>query len=56
MARTYGVACSGRWDLRGTVTTAQHFGSTGRNPMLPDYSDFIVVKAPGVQGKSDSDR
>jgi hypothetical protein len=23
-----------------------NFGSTGRNPALPDYSDFIVVKVP----------
>ena len=21
-----------------------NFGSTGRNPALPDYSDFIIVK------------
>ena len=21
-----------------------NFGSTGRNPNLPDYSDFIIVK------------
>jgi hypothetical protein len=26
-----------------------NFGSTGRNPNLPDYSDFIVVKAPGLR-------
>jgi hypothetical protein len=25
-----------------------NFGSTGRNPNLPDYSDFIVVKVPGL--------
>jgi hypothetical protein len=23
-----------------------NFGSTGRNPDLPDYSDFIVVEVP----------
>jgi hypothetical protein len=26
-----------------------NFGSTGRNPGLPDYSDFIVVKVPGIR-------
>jgi hypothetical protein len=26
-----------------------NFGSTGRNPNLPDYSDFIVVKVPGLR-------
>jgi hypothetical protein len=25
-----------------------NFGSMGRNPALPDYSDFIVVDVPGV--------
>ena len=25
-----------------------NFGSTGRNPNLPDYSDFIIVKVPGI--------
>ena len=24
-----------------------NFGSTGRNPSLPDYSDFIIVNVPG---------
>jgi hypothetical protein len=41
---------------RLAIVNDTNFGSTGRNPMLPDYSDFIVVKAPGVQGKSVSDR
>ena len=27
-----------------------NFGSTGRNADLPDYSDFIVVKVPGIRG------
>jgi glycerophosphoryl diester phosphodiesterase len=27
-----------------------NFGSTGRNPSLPDYSDFIIVKVPGLRG------
>jgi hypothetical protein len=26
-----------------------NFGSTGRNPNLPDYSDFIIVKVPGLR-------
>jgi glycerophosphoryl diester phosphodiesterase len=26
-----------------------NFGSTGRNPSLPDYSDFIVVKVPDLR-------
>lgn len=25
-----------------------NFGSTGRNPALPDYSDFIGVEVPGL--------
>ena len=25
------------------------FGSTGRNPNLPDYSDFIIVKVPNIK-------
>lgn len=27
-----------------------NFGSTGRNSGLPDYSDFIVLKVPGIKG------
>lgn len=27
-----------------------NFGSTGRNPSLPDYSDFIVLQVPGIRG------
>ena len=27
-----------------------NFGSTGRNPNLPDYSDFIVLRVPGIRG------
>ncbi|MBE2314730.1 esterase-like activity of phytase family protein [Solirubrobacter sp. CPCC 204708] len=26
-----------------------NFGSTGRNSALPDYSDFIVLKVPGIR-------
>jgi hypothetical protein len=28
-----------------------NFGSRGRNPELPDYSDFIVVRVPDVRGR-----
>jgi hypothetical protein len=31
-----------------TFVNDTNFGSTGRNPGLPDYSDFIVVDVPGV--------
>jgi hypothetical protein len=31
---------------RGFVNDT-NFGSTGRNPSVPHYSDFIVVKVPG---------
>ena len=27
-----------------------NFGSTGRNPNPPDYSDFIVFQVPGMKG------
>ena len=30
------------------IVNDANFGSTGRNPGLPDYSDFIVVDVPGV--------
>ena len=30
------------------IVNDTNFGSTGRNPGLPDYSDFIVVDVPGV--------
>jgi hypothetical protein len=33
-----------------TFVSDTNFGSTGRNPNLPDYSDFIVVKVPGIRG------
>jgi hypothetical protein len=35
---------------RLAIVNDTNFGSTGRNPALPDYSDFIVVRAPGVPG------
>jgi hypothetical protein len=35
---------------RLAIVNDTNFGSTGRNPSLPDYSDFIVVRAPGVPG------
>jgi hypothetical protein len=28
-----------------------NFGSRGRNPELPDYSDFIVVRVPDLRGR-----
>jgi len=27
-----------------------NFGSTGRNPNRPDYSDFTVLQVPGIRG------
>jgi hypothetical protein len=36
---------------RLAIVNDTNFGSTGRNPGLPDYSDFIVVRAPGVPGR-----
>jgi glycerophosphoryl diester phosphodiesterase len=38
-----------------TVVNDTNFGSTGRNPSLPDYSDFIDVRVPGLDGP-DCDR
>jgi hypothetical protein len=32
------------------IVNDTNFGSTGRNPSLPDYSDFIRVRVPGLQG------
>jgi hypothetical protein len=34
---------------RVAVVNDTNFGSTGRNPSLPDYSDFIVVSVPGLR-------
>ena len=36
---------------RLAIVNDTNFGSTGRNPGLPDYSDFIVVGAPAVPGR-----
>ena len=33
---------------RLAIVNDTNFGSTGRNPSLPDDSDFIVVRAPGL--------
>jgi glycerophosphoryl diester phosphodiesterase len=33
---------------RLVIVNDTNFGSTGRNPALPDYSDFIVVRVPGL--------
>jgi hypothetical protein len=34
---------------RVAIVNDTNFGSTGRNPALPDYSDFIVVSVPGLR-------
>jgi glycerophosphoryl diester phosphodiesterase len=31
------------------IVNDTNFGSTGRNPSLPDYSDFIRVRVPGLE-------
>jgi hypothetical protein len=36
---------------RLAIVNDTNFGSTGRNANLPDYSDFIVVRAPDVPGR-----
>jgi hypothetical protein len=33
---------------RLVIVNDTNFGSTGRNPALPDDSDFIVVRVPGL--------
>jgi len=33
---------------RLAIVNDTNFGSTGRNPALPDYSDFIRVKVPAI--------
>jgi len=40
--------------LRGqrlAIVNDTNFGSRGRNPSLPDYSDFIVVRVPDLRGR-----
>jgi hypothetical protein len=37
---------------RVAIVNDTNFGSTGRNPGLPDYSDFIVVSVPGLRAGS----
>lgn len=36
---------------RLSIVNDTNFGSTGRNPELPDPSDFIVVQVPGLDGQ-----
>ena len=36
---------------RLAIVNDTNFGSMGRNPSLPDYSDFITVRVPGLGGK-----
>ena len=33
------------------IVNDTNFGSMGRSPVLPDYSDFIRVRVPGLQGR-----
>jgi hypothetical protein len=33
---------------RLAIVNDTNFGSMGRNPALPDYSDFIVINVPGI--------
>ena len=33
------------------IVNDTNFGSSGRNPSLPDYSDFIRVRVPGLEGR-----
>jgi hypothetical protein len=35
---------------RLAIVNDTNFGSTGRNPALPDYSDFVMVRVPGLRG------
>jgi hypothetical protein len=35
---------------RLAIVNDTNFGSMGRNPALPDYSDFVVVRAAGLRG------
>ena len=35
---------------RLAIVNDTNFGSTGRNPTLPDPSDFIIVEVPGLHG------
>jgi hypothetical protein len=39
----------GRSEL--AIVNDTNFGSTGRNPSLPDYSDFIRVRVPGLEAR-----
>jgi hypothetical protein len=34
---------------RLAIVNDTNFGSTGRNPALPDYSDFIALRVPGLR-------
>ncbi len=36
---------------RLAIVNDTNFGSTGRNPNLPDYSDFIEIEVPGLRGR-----
>jgi hypothetical protein len=36
-------------DKRLAIVNDNNFGSHGRNPVVPDYSDFIVVRVPSLR-------
>ena len=36
---------------RLAIVNDTNFGSRGRNPELPDHSDFIVVRVPGLRAR-----
>jgi hypothetical protein len=36
---------------RLAIVNDTNFGSTGRNPALPDYSDFITVRVPALRDR-----
>jgi hypothetical protein len=40
---------------RLAIVNDTNFGSTGRNPALPDYSDLIVVRVPGLRRGTGAD-
>ena len=41
---------------RLAIVNDTNFGSTGRNPTLPDPSDFIIVQIPGLPGDDEEGR
>jgi hypothetical protein len=41
---------------RLAIVNDTNFGSTGRNPQLPDPSDFVIVRVPGLRGDAAAPR